>query len=476
MGVFARFVSWGLRKLTFGFVLAVAGLAGFGLWLYLRDHVGFEQLRLETIRHVTGQTARIRAALRDVETRVDDGRGELGRQEARAREAARLRTDLEAENSGLSRLTNSDGQVKLNEERIARLRDLEREAGAAAEKAREAVTRAEWERDGLRIALGRSEAQLREAEAQKSRALHYAREAWERYGRSVLIVVAIWFLGPPLARLAAFFLVAPFISSRAAVRIAGTEAGPASTGALPRVHAGGASIDIELEPGDVLWVKERFLQASDEGLLKSTRWLLDWRMPFTCLATGLRELVEMRNAAPGAKLRATFSSQTDAHVELAAVAVPAGASVVLRPSFLAGMIGPLGRRERAIRKHWRLFSLQAWATGQFRYFEFVGPCQLLLAGSRGVRAEVLDAQPGLPVPGRRANQDATIGFTPGLAYRPVRAETFWAYFREQNPLFDDLFEGRGLFLCQQTSARGEAAEQRQALRGFWSGLLRIFGL
>ena len=470
MGALAKFVSWGLRKLTFGFLLAVAGLAALGLWLYVREHVDFEQVRLETVRHLTGQTARIRAALHDVEVRTDGMKADLGRQEDRGREATRLREDLERENSGLSRLTTSGDQIRLNEERMARLRQIEAETKARAGELRDLITRAQWEQDGLRVALGKTETQLRAAEAQTSQAMHYARQAWERYGRHVLLVVLIWFLGPPLARLAAYFLFAPFISSRAAVRL-----GPPAD-ARPELQAHGASVDLVLEPGDVLWVKEAYLQASDEGLLKSTRWLLDWSMPFTCLAAGLRELIEMRNAAPEARLRATFSSQADAHVELAVVNLPAGASLVLRPSYLAGIVGPLGRRAAAIRKHWRLFSLQSWATGQFRYFEFVGPCTLLLAGSRGVRAEVLDAQPGLPVPGRRANQDATIGFTPGLAYRPVRAETFWAYFRGQNPLFDDLFEGHGVFLCQQTSAKGEAAGQRQAMVSFWSGLLRIFGL
>jgi hypothetical protein len=120
--------------------------------------------------------------------------------------------------------------------------------------------------------------------------------------------------------------------------------------------------------------------------------------------------------------------------------------------------------------------MQSWVTGQFRYFEFVGPCRLLVAGSRGVRAEVLAPAPGNLSPARRTNQDATIGFTPGLAYRPVRAETFWAYFRGMNPLFDDLFEGEGVFLCQETSAKGPQAEVRKFWAGLWSGVLRIFGL
>lgn len=470
MGALARFVSWCLQKLTFGLLLLGLGLAGLGLWLYVRDNVDFDLRRQELVRALTGETGKLREALKDVQVRMDGMTADVARNEQRAAEAARLAGELEALNSGLNRLTTSGEQVKLNDERLGRLRQTEQEARAQVAALREALKRAQWEKDGLQIALGKLEVQLQAAERQKSKVMHYAQTAWERFGRQVLIVVAIWFLGPPLGRIVAYFIVAPFISSRAPVRL-----GDAARADVA-VRGSDASIDVVLEPGDVLWVKERFLQASDEGLLKRTRWLLDWSMPFTCLAAGLRELVEMRNAAPEAKLRATFSSQADAHVELAVVTVPAGASLVLRPSYLAGLIGPLGRKKTAIRRHWRVFTLQSWATGQFRYFEFVGPCTLLLAGSRGVRAEVLAASPGLPVPGRRANQDATIGFTPGLAYRPVRAETFWAYFRGQNPLFDDLFEGTGVFLCQQTSAKGEAAEQRKWMAGLRDGLLRVFGL
>ncbi|MBI2514533.1 MAG: hypothetical protein HYV96_21370 [Opitutae bacterium] len=470
MGALARFLSWSLQKLTFGLLLLALGLTGFGLWLFLRDNVDFDLRRQDLIRALTGENRKLREALKDVQVRIDGMTADATRNEQRAAEAARLANELDALNSGLNRLTTSGDQVKLNDERLARLRLTEKESRAQVAALREALKRAQWEKDGLEIALGKLDVQIQAAERQKSKIMHYALAAWEKFGRRVLIAVAVWFLAPPLGRMVAFFVVAPFISSRAPVRL-GTPAPVDVT-----VRGSDASVDVVLEPGDVLWVKEKFLQASDEGLLKRTRWLLDWSMPLTCLAAGLKELIEMRNAAPEAKLRATFSSQDDAHVELAVVTVPAGASLVLRPSYLAGLIGPLGRKATAIRRHWRLFALQSWATGQFRYFEFVGPCTLLLAGSRGVRAEVLAAQPGLPVPGRRANQDATIGFTPGLAYRPVRAETFWAYFRGQNPLFDDLFEGTGVFLCQQTSAKGEAAEQRKWMASLRDGLLRVFGL
>ena len=82
----------------------------------------------------------------------------------------------------------------------------------------------------------------------------------------------------------------------------------------------------------------------------------------------------------------------------------------------------------------------------------------------------------VPSPARRTNQDATIGFTPGLAYRPIRAETFWAYFRGMNPLFDDLFEGTGVFLCQETSAKGPQEQVRKFWAELCGGVLRGFEL
>ena len=98
-----------------------------------------------------------------------------------------------------------------------------------------------------------------------------------------------------------------------------------------------------------------------------------------------------------------------------------------------------------------------------------------MSGSRGVRAERLLDREGQLRPARRTNQDATIGFTPNLEYRPVRAETFWSYYRGMNPLFDDVFAGRGLFVLQETSAEGAAARAGRFWSGIWNGVLKVFG-
>jgi hypothetical protein len=234
---------------------------------------------------------------------------------------------------------------------------------------------------------------------------------------------------------------------------------------------------LSLHAGEKLWVKEKFLQASDEGLQKKTRLLLDWRVPITCVATGLVELVEMRNRAADAagEKKLTLSNQSDPLSELAIITLPEGTSLVLRPSFLAGAVVAADDRLR-IRRRWQFFRWQAWVTLQFRFFEFRGPCRLIIAGRRGVRVERLVESPGAARPARRTNQDATMGFTTNLDYRPVRAETFWGYYRGMNPLFDDLFAGRGVFLCQQVAADGDAKRARKFWSTVWGGVMKVFGV
>jgi hypothetical protein len=469
MGAIGRFFSWSGQKLVFGLLFAGLGVAGLGLWVYLRDEVGFDVRRMEVVRALTGETAKLHAALSDVEARLAATRTEVTALQERAAQAAKVAREIESLNSGLNRLTTDSAQVRENEERLARMRKMEADSLQRVLELQESLKRTQWEKDGLEIALGRMQVQLRAVEEQKSKVLHYARETWARYGTTVLLALTLYFLGPPLGRIFLYAVVAPFMSGRAPVLLG------VHTPERLEITTSRAAVELALGPGDTLWVKEQFLQASDEGLKKRTRTVLDWRMPFTCAAAGLTALVEMRNTTTDARFHTTFSSQGNPHTELALVTVPPGASIVLRPSFLAGAIG-LGGGRLVIRRHWRLFTMQSWVTGQFRYFEFVGPCRLLVSGSRGVRAEVLEPGEGSSSPARRTNQDATIGFTPGLAYRPVRAETFWAYFRGMNPLFDDLFEGAGVILCQETSAKGPQEQVRGFWSGLWGGVLRLFGL
>ena len=269
--------------------------------------------------------------------------------------------------------------------------------------------------------------------------------------------------------LAMYHAVAPWIARGRPVQLS------PELGEMPQIGISTVSADVTLKPGERLLVKEKLLQASDEGLKRKTRFVLDWSIPFTCLATGLTELIEMRNTRDEGDQSCTLSNPHNPHAELAVITLPAGSAMVIRPSFLVGVIRAPHQR-LVIRRRWQLFRWQAWVTLQFRFFEFVGPGRLIVAGNRGVRAEWLLAREGNLNPARRINQDATVGFTPNLAYEPVRAETFWGYYRNVNPLFDDLFSGQGVFLCQQVSGEGDASQARRFWSGVWGGVLKVFGM
>src|ERR1019366_572669 len=131
-------------------------------------------------------------------------------------------------------------------------------------------TRTTWERDGLEIALGKLAVQLRAAEAKQSKVMHYLSLAWNyQLGRMkvkwwVIIMLGLYFFGPTAGKLALYHAVAPLIVRGRPVRLA------ADLAELPRIGISHVSADVTLQPGERLLVKEKFLQASDEGLKRKT--------------------------------------------------------------------------------------------------------------------------------------------------------------------------------------------------------------
>lgn len=486
--VLGKFLRWIFEKFAAATLIVTLALAACGLWLFLKDNVDFDQWRQDVVRTINGERANTKSALDDVHKRMDRLSAEITAEQEKGKQADKIIEQLRDLESTWDRLVGNPAQQKGNAEQLDRMKALRAAATARVQTLQQEFTRTTWERDGLEVALGKLDARLKEAEEKRSRVFHYVDEAWNYrigpvwfggFGKfpPVRLPVKIWvyaflvlyFFGPTLGKLTMYFVVAPRIAHGRPVRLAQNVA------MLPEVGASAVVAELSLQPGERLWVKEKFLQASDEGLLKKTRYLLDWRIPLTCLATGLIELIELRHGDGEGEQKLTLSNQSDPHSELALVSLAPGAALVLRPSFLAGVVVGEGAALK-IRRRWQLFRWQAWVTLQFRFFEFVGPCRLVVAGSRGVRVEDLSTRMTDAIPARRTNQDATMGFTPNLDYRPARAETFWSYYRGMNPLFDDVFAGRGLFLCQQVAADGEAKKARKFWSGVWSGVMKIFGL
>jgi hypothetical protein len=461
--------SWLGQKLAGAGLIVVLAVAGCGLWLYLRQEAQVETRRVETLKQAVAERDRLLAAQEAVEQRLAAIRTEIETQKDRAEKAAKVVEALRALESWWDRWFGNPQQQAVNAEQLRRMEALQREANGRAAELQRSTRPLLFERDALLQAVRLADEEIAGLATDGSKPRHYARAAWDDTKWYILAALGAYFFGPTLWAVSMYYGFAGLVAHGRPIQL-GTE-----PPALPEVGASSVSLEAVLHPGEVLCVREKFLQTCDEGAGRHTRFVLDWRIPLTSVACGLSELIELRHPGHEGGCRATLSSSDDPHIELALVEVPAGASLVLRPSFLAAVIQRQGERLQ-IRRHWRLFRWQAWATGQFRFFEFAGPCRLVVAGSRGVRAERLSGEENAPVFARRTNQDATIGFTPNLQYRPVRAETFWSYYRGMNPLFDDLFAGRGLFVLQETSTDGPAGRAGRFWASVWNGVLKVFGL
>lgn len=468
-GIIIKFLTWVAQKFGVAILIVVAALAGYGLWLFVKEEHSLEVERVEKLARAIVDRDQLLAAKAEVDQRLTTLRADLEKQRARAQQASKVIATLRELESWWERWFGNRAQQSANAEQIASMEKLRKESLGFVDDLQRGLTKVVFEKDGIESALVRVNGEVDYLEQTRSGVRHYLATAWERLKWYIIVALAGYFFGPTLWSITLFYGLAPVMARGRPIRL-----GP-EPAALPVVGESHVSIEARLQPGEILRIKEKYLQASDEGVGRRTRFVLDWRIPFTSLACGLVELVELRHAAAEGERRVTLSNGTDPHIEMAQVTVPAGASLVLRPSFLAGVV----QREDeslVIRRHWRIFRWQAWIGGQFRFFEFVGPCRLFVAGSRGVRAECLADREGAATPARRTNQDATIGFTPNLDYRPVRAETFWSYYRGMNPLFDDLFAGRGLFVLQETAAEGSAARSGRFWSTVWSGVLKVFGL
>jgi hypothetical protein len=464
-----KFLRWLFQKVAAALLMVVLALGAYGLWIFLRDNVDFDLHRHEIVRAMNGERTHIREALIDVDHRLEQLTQSIAAEKERVAQAQKVMGKLKDLESTWDKLIGNPEQQAANAQQIVKMEELRQDALTKIEDLQRRYSRTTWERDGLEVALGKLEAQIVKVEAQRSKVMHYLLQAWERLRWWLFGALALYFLGPTVGKLFMYYGIAPTVMRGRPVRLS------AKMAPLPEIGQSRVSLDLGLAAGERLWIRERFLQASDEGLRKRTRFLLDWRIPFTCLASGLVELVELQSADAGETEHITLSNQSNPHIELCLITLPEGSSIILRPSFLAGATAAEGQRVR-IRRRWQIFRWQAWVTLQFRYFEFVGPSRLIIAGSRGVRAERLAKREGDRPSARRTNQDATVGFTPNLDYKPVRAETFWGYYRGMNPLFDDLFSGNGLFLCQEISTEGDAGRARKFWAGLWGSMLKVFGL
>ena len=283
---------------------------------------------------------------------------------------------------------------------------------------------------------------------------------------AILILLGI-LIAPFAIKAFLFFVLAPAASRLAPIRILPNPQAPA----LPVPPPSAVSTPIEIGADQELLVQANFLQSSSRPARKFTVWLLNWQIPIASLASGMFALTCIRPEGT-TPTRVVVSSQQDPFGEVGIIEIPSGAAMVIQPHSLAGIVKPAGS-PTMITRHWRLSSLHAWVTLQFRYLVFHGPCKVILKGCRGVRTE--EPQPDQA---RIINQSATLGFSANLDYRTTRCETFVSYLRGQEDLFNDLFGGGpGRFVYEEIPNAGrKAGIAGRGLEGLMDAVLKAFGI
>lgn len=366
---------------------------------------------------------------------------------------------------------------------LARARDSScGQAQEAAHRLRMAAELVQSER-AARAALARAGGQIDWTAGAAARELHgewqRARSEWrgswreklrlwtERWevGR-LMRLAAIWFVAilamPWLIRALFYHVLAPLAERSGGIRLAV----PGGRGAdIPATPPSAPSVSIRLRAGEELLVRQGYLQSTDPGGEKRTRFLFDWRHPFSSLAAGLVLLTRLR----GEGLETTISPIHDPFAEVTVLALPAGAACVLHPRALAGVAQPIGQPMR-IESRWRLFSLHAWLTWQLRFLVFHGPARLVIRGGRGVRVEQA-------VAGRIVGQAQLVGFSAELTYAIARTETFTPYLLGRAALLKDRVErGEGVVIIEESPLSSGRGRARHGLEGALDAVLKAFGL
>ncbi len=463
----AKIIAWLAEKAVTVVAVVVLGVAVSALWIFIREQQLRERDRTVRQQQIVAELSRQDALRAAAEAQIERLATQIAEESQRVERAARLVRTLGDLDTWWQRWFGDVEQARRNRERAESLRRLQDEAAARLRELDLGRAEAGERLSGVLASETELRRELRALEIAQPEWVRYVVRGWERAQIGLMIAVAAYLFGPSLWKLWAYFLMAPLLARAPGVRVGSTEA----AGLRPETK--GVSVDLSLWPGERLEVRQRFLQASDEGLKRRTRLLLDWRHPLTSLASGLVELTALRNQRAGTVARVTLADSRAAQQELCVLEVAAGSSLVLRPRALVAVITS-GEQRLRLRARWLLSHWLSWAMLHFRVFELQGPCRLVITGTRGVRVETLGGSDRPPAR-RRINRGAAIGFSSGLEHRVVRAETFWAYYRGHHPLLDDLFSGNGTLLCEQAGC-GEADPSGRRWSAAWNGFLRAIGL
>jgi hypothetical protein len=451
---------WLLRKLVLVVLVALAGFATCGFWLFDRNAENYENdpgVHVAYHEHCERELARLEEEIAGLDATI----AERVQREATADRVIKVLGKLE---NTWDRLIWNNAQQRANDEQLARMKTIARETKRELVQLRRERVLKEYDREDASDELTRVGRTLADLDDGVSTRVHYAKQAWYQGRGYVALILAVYLLGPTIARAVLYFGFAPVIARGRPLRLAGEPVSFSTVSAATEV------VESALWPGSVFRGKKKFFAAADDDLIRKSRLLMSWRFPFSSLACGFFNLIEVRNVRNDGGRKITLAGSRMQADQFKVVDVPERGSLVLRPAFLAGLVFKAAE-PLVIRRHWRFFHWQSWSAGQFRFFEFVGPCRLILAGDDTLRAERLVDGTDAAAPVFRVKQSKVAAFTTNLECRPVRAVSFWRYYTGAARLFEAGFSGRGVVVYATPRAQGGIKSSSWRRR-----VLKVFGL
>ena len=463
--IIARLISWLAGKAVVYLVILALLLGIFVVKVVPPMVVKYHEKELEK---AIAELSESRALVGELAERAQRISGEIDQRTKQLRE---LDEDRRKFNEWWAKVKNffsgDEAQAELKRIAAKEKRLTEEISSFSKDKRQLRIEGGETEEELKRRELLRDEKEKQLGEIKEMRAAFDSlmRNEFRQLALKALLILAALILIPFLWKVFAYYVIAPMAQSSKPILLGADSLTPGEISATQSHPAQ----RISLGEGEVMMTKVDYLQGSMGNFEKKTKWLMDWRYPFSSIAAGLYILTRIRNIG-GESGQVTLSTQENATEELAVVEIPEGKSMVFRPHYLVAVTHPLGQPPR-IRSKWVFGKLHAWVNLQFRYLIVDGPAKLVFSAQRGVQVE--SVLPNLP--GRRVNSHLTAAFSPHLDYSPKRAETFVAYLRGKNALFDDFFQGSGHVIQQQVSGG-----QRNPAARLWEGVLgaigKVFGI
>lgn len=285
--------------------------------------------------------------------------------------------------------------------------------------------------------------------------------AFDSSRTTIVGLVVLVFLGPAALKVFWFYVIARFAAAAPVLRYETDESGSAVA------VAEGRTLDAPLSKEQDLASRPDWVKSWPPIARRRTKALWDWHAVIISYVAGLRELTCFTVDDEGVVTTVTLGAGDDPNRHLFRLDLEDHPGFVLRPDRVVAISGNL-----QVRTKWNFSNLNTWVSGSFRKILFHGTGTLYIWGYGGVTA--IDCGKG----SRNVEEDFVIGYDSRSAFRTVRTETFWPYFRNKASLFDYAFGGPGLTLTETAIAPGSKASSnplKRTLDAIFNAIGKLLG-